>query len=205
MSDATEQRITIEQEGGLRLEAATRRGDAALSAVVMHPHPQYGGDMDNHVVMSLCAALRGAGATTLRFNFRGTGRSGGTHDGGRGEVDDARAAIMWLRNELPQDALLIGGYSFGAMVAASIANEFPVAGVVLVSPPVGYSEMRFPHARTLIVTGARDPIAPADKLRQFENDQTRVMIVNHADHGWWPGVEELAHAVAQFAQLLVVR
>jgi alpha/beta superfamily hydrolase len=171
----------------------------------MHPHPQYGGDMDNHVVMALCAALHGAGATTLRFNFRGTGRSEGAHEGGRGEADDARAAITWLRNERPQDALLIAGYSFGAMVAASVADEFPAAGVVLVSPPLGYSEMRFPQARTLIVTGARDPIAPADKVREFENDNTRVVIVSDADHGWWPGVDELADAVGQFAGSLVVR
>jgi alpha/beta superfamily hydrolase len=205
MRETTEQRITIEQTGGPRLEGATRPSDGAISAVVMHPHPQYGGDMDNHVVMALCAALRGAGATTLRFNFRGTGCSEGAYDGGRGEEDDARAAITWLRTERPQDALLIAGYSFGAMVATAIADEFPAAGVVLVSPPIGYSEMRFPNARTLIVTGARDPIAPAEKLRELKDDTTRVVIVSEADHGWWPGVDALTDEVALFAQSLVAR
>src|SRR5438445_2602075 len=86
------------QSDGLRLEGALRVvPDARLCAVVLHPHPLYGGDMDNHVVTALCAALNALGATTLRFNFRGAGASEGRHDNGRGEVEDAVEAVRFVR------------------------------------------------------------------------------------------------------------
>src|SRR5437870_1749312 len=88
--DAERERFVQFESDGPRLDGALRLVQSArLCAVVLHPHPLYGGDMDNHVVTSLCAALNTLGATTLRFNFRGAGASEGTHDNGRAEVDDA--------------------------------------------------------------------------------------------------------------------
>src|SRR5205823_9505021 len=130
------------QSDGLRLEGALRpRPYARLAAVVLHPHPLYGGDMDNHVVTSLCAALNTLGVTTLRFNFRGAGASEGAHDNGRGEVDDALAAVSFVRDASPGIPLVLVGYSFGAMVAASSATRANVAALVLVSPPVGVASL----------------------------------------------------------------
>jgi len=96
-----EERPFAFESGGLQLEGMLHEGDGGLAAVVLHPHPLYGGDMDNHVVLALRGTLAGAGATTLRFNFRGAGRSQGEHDGGRGEATDARAAIDELRKLRP--------------------------------------------------------------------------------------------------------
>ena len=107
--------------GGRSLEAAIHDGDGALAVLVLHPHPQYGGDMDNHVVTAICGAMATRGATTIRFNFRGAGRSQGTYDNGRGEADDARAALKTLREAAPGAKILLAGYSFGAMIAAGVA------------------------------------------------------------------------------------
>ena len=195
-----ERRLAL-ASGGLTLEAALHEGEAALAAVVLHPHPQYGGDMDNHVVLGLCEALAGAGATVMRFNFRGTGRSEGAYDGGRGEADDARAALASVRDLRPDARMVLAGYSFGAMVAAQVAqDDGDLAGLVLVSPPVGMIDLPAPPASlpALLITGDADHIAPPQALQKYANDAPRVVAVAGADHGWWPGLDRLAEEVAAF-------
>ena len=78
---------------GLHLEGRVHLAGELLAALVLHPHPQYGGDMDNHVVVACCETLALAGATAFRFNFRGVGGSEGTYSGGMGEASDARSAL----------------------------------------------------------------------------------------------------------------
>ena len=130
-----ERAFTIESDG-LLLEGALREGGSDLLALVLHPHPQYGGDMHNHVVTAVCGALAESGATTLRFNFRGTGRNEGAFDSGRGEANDARAAVDALRALRPDGRLLLAGYSFGAMIAATVATDVRPDALVLISPPL---------------------------------------------------------------------
>ena len=162
MSAVEERRIGI-VSGDLALEAAIHDGDGALAVLVLHPHPQYGGDMDNHVVTAICGAMAARGATTLRFNFRGAGRSQGAYDNGRGEADDARAALETLRSAAPGAKMLLAGYSFGAMIAAGVAAGAELAALVLVSPPVGSAPLPPLDAElpTLLVAGDQDGIAPA--------------------------------------------
>ena len=83
-------------------------------AIVLHPHPQFGGTMDNKVVQTLARALLQLGYRTVRFNFRGVGQSEGRFDDGRGELDDLRAVAAWARVEHPDKALWLAGFSFGA-------------------------------------------------------------------------------------------
>jgi alpha/beta superfamily hydrolase len=97
----------------------------------------YGGEMNNHVVTTVCETLADAGATTLRFNFRGAGRSEGEFDGGKGELDDAAAAVASVRALQPGAPLVLAGYSFGAAIAARLASDVNPAALVLISPPVG--------------------------------------------------------------------
>src|SRR5437899_2083890 len=101
-------------EGRLAAPAtATRAG-----AVLCHPHPEYGGSMDNAVVVTVAAALVAGGFATLRFNFGGVGQSEGAFSGGPVEIDDARAALGVLAEMLrPGDPIILVGYSFGAWVA----------------------------------------------------------------------------------------
>ena len=152
------------EANGVRLEGLLHEGDAPLSALILHPHPQYGGDMDNHVVRSIAAAVADLGGATLRLNFRGVGGSSGVYDEGRGEIDDARAAAAESRALRPESALVVAGYSFGAMVAAGVAAGLELRALVLVSPPVAYAPLpELPAGLpVLVVTGERDAIAPAE-------------------------------------------
>jgi len=186
--------------GGLTLEGALHEGDGSLAAVMLHPHPQYGGDMHNHVVLGVCGAFAERHASTLRFNFRGTGRSQGGFDGGRGETDDARAALARMRALQPGVRTVLAGYSFGAVVAARAAQQEDLAGLVLISPPAAM--MALPvlcaEVRTLLITGERDAIAPPASLEGYASEAHRVVSVPDVDHGWWPGLDRLAAEVDAF-------
>jgi hypothetical protein len=196
-----EQRIEFTSDGNV-LEGALRVGEGALAALVLHPHPLYGGEMDNHVVKAICDVLAAEGATTLRFSFRGAGRSEGEHDGGRGESADARAAAACLRESTPEARFLLAGYSFGAFIAAAVADSVSADALVLVSLPVAAGATPvFDAARpTMLVTGELDSVAPPDGLVPLASPRCRVEVVGGADHGWWPGVTELASIISGFSQ-----
>jgi alpha/beta superfamily hydrolase len=186
--------------GGAPLEAALHEGQGPLAALVLHPHPLYGGDMDNHVVLGVCGALATQGATTLRFNFRGAGRSGASFDGGAGAAHDTLASLAALRQARPDAPLLLAGYSFGAMVAAAVAEQAAPAGIILISPPRGTPSFE-PACPALLVTGEHDSVAPPDGLEAVARGrQVRTVIVAGADHGWWPGLDGLLEEVRSFAE-----
>jgi alpha/beta superfamily hydrolase len=103
-----------------------------FAALVCHPHPLHGGTMQTHAVHRMARAARAAGGATLRFNFRGVGRSAGKHDGGPGEVEDAAAALSLLASRYPSLPLLACGFSFGAHVALAAGPRAPgVTGLLL--------------------------------------------------------------------------
>ena len=190
--------------GGFVLEAMLHEGAGALAALVLHPHPQFGGTMDSHVVTGLCEELAGLGATTLRFNFRGTGRSEGSFTAGTGQVEDTRAAATTLRALAPDARLLLAGYSFGAAVAASVAAELAPAALVLVAPPVLMMPVAEPPQEmpALLITGENDPVAPAAQLQPIAGPHHLVVVVAGVDHTWWPGREELLREVRAFVASL---
>jgi alpha/beta superfamily hydrolase len=97
--------------------------EPGLAAVVCHPHPLYGGTMHNKVVYRIARGLRRAGAVVLRFNFRGAGRSQGVHAHLTGEIEDARAALDWLRARYPYLPFALAGFSFGARVITRLGCE----------------------------------------------------------------------------------
>lgn len=107
-----------------RLEGFLWKVDAPVAAaVVCHPHPLHGGTMHNHITYRIAAAFRDVGVTALRFNFRGVGHSTGSHDEGRGEVEDARAALNYLAQLHPAVPLIAAGFSFGSRVAMKLCLE----------------------------------------------------------------------------------
>ncbi len=99
--------------------------DPRAAALVCHPHPLGGGTMHNNIVFRIARALQRSGLSVLRINFRGAGESEGRHDGGRGEEEDARAALDWLARELPLVPLWAAGFSFGGRVLAALATSEP--------------------------------------------------------------------------------
>jgi len=130
------ERLVLEALDGVILdaEAALPRSPWA-AAVVCHPHPLYGGDMRNNVVEALVRALSGAGVATVRFDFRGVGRSGGEHGDGETERLDVVAAIEAVEPLAGDGPVLLAGYSFGAAVALSVADP-RLSGWFAVAPPL---------------------------------------------------------------------
>jgi len=117
----------VGQLEALYLDVADARGVVLLC----HPNPVQGGTMMNKVVSMLQRTARDAGYITLRFNYRGVGQSAGNHDMGSGEVDDAEAAVSWLREQHPELPLTLMGFSFGGFVAASLGGRLEAQGVAL--------------------------------------------------------------------------
>jgi len=174
------------------------------AVAICHPHPLYGGDMENNVVVSLCGALADAGVAALRFNFRGVGGSGGSHGGGIGERQDARAALDFLTGlaEVDGGRLGLAGYSFGGLVALTAADE-RIRALVAVSPPSGALDAAScrPGIPTLLVSGDEDDIAPAARLPEMAaslGPACEVRSVAGADHFWWGREEALATTVIEF-------
>ena len=99
---------------------APEEGEPCGSAVICHPHPLFGGTMHNKVVYRVARALRNSGYAVLRFNFRGVGKSQGQHAGGIGEIEDAGAALAWLRRRYPALPCTLAGFSFGSRVILSL-------------------------------------------------------------------------------------
>jgi alpha/beta superfamily hydrolase len=189
----TEHPVTVDVSANVSLEASVALpAGAGAGVVVCHPHPLYGGDMDNPIVLTVRDACHRAGVATLRFNFRGTGRSTGRHDNGNGERDDVRAALAALGKRLPANgAVALAGYSFGAATASAVAAAGePLAGLALIAPPLAAAANRSaapPHGvggPILVVSGDRDEYCPATELQSFRTrwPAADVRMVHGADH-----------------------
>jgi len=184
-------------EGVLHLPPET----PAPAVVVCHPHPQYGGDMENNVVVAACDWMIDRGYAALRFNFRGAGASEGGYDSGVGERDDVRAALAYLGEQPEVDAKRLGliGYSFGAMVAAEAASG-ALRALALVSPPLAVADMRVGWGcPALVLGGDSDDVAPAHRLQVLgEQPGAELEIVQGADHSWWGFEDDLGDALVRF-------
>jgi alpha/beta superfamily hydrolase len=201
-----EQIITIDGSAGPALKARLGVVQAAPGGVVLcHPHPLYGGDMDNPVVVRAAEVAREVGLSTLRFNFRGVGGSRGTHDEGRGEQDDVRAALATLRARLPRGSLGLVGYSFGAWVSSRVADSTPeVEAVCLIAPPMkmfDFDAVTPGRRDLLVVAGTRDqycPVADLDRLtaRLPEGSVARI---EGADHFFFGKLFPLGEEIRRWA------
>ena len=167
---------------------ATARG----LAVLCHPHPQFGGTMDNKVVVTLARAFLQLGYRALRFNFRGVGGSAGAWDEGQGEIDDALAVIKAQRAQSPGLPLALGGFSFGGYVAAQaaarLAASAPVERLVLVGPATSRFEMPAAVAPdTVVIHGEADEVVPLIATLDWARPQVLPVIVlpgvGHFFHG----------------------
>jgi alpha/beta superfamily hydrolase len=194
-------RATIEGAAGA-IEIAYAVPDRPTSvAVVAHPHPLYGGTMDNKVVTTVARAFRDAGAATFRFNFRGVGRSQGAHDEGRGETDDFLEVAAHAARAVGELPLLLAGFSFGGGVALRASGLVEFVQLVLVAPAFrritghGLGEPPEPNdpalgvpgrhtaANTIVVHGDRDETTLlADSLGWGAVRDVPVLVVPGADH-----------------------
>ena len=207
-----ERTVAIPAAGGPELEAGLALpAGARLGVVVCHPHPRYGGDMDSPVVVTAVEACRQRGLGGLRFNFRGVGASAGGWDEGRGEQDDVRAALAYLRAQMkPPSRVALAGYSFGAAMATAVAAAGePLAGLALIAPPLAAPSWRFPgrlvvDGPILIVAGSADAYCPAEALATLTAGipAATATVIEGADHFFSGGLDALAAAVGAWATKL---
>lgn len=200
-----ETHAAVDVLGGPRLEARLALPEGARAGlVVCHPHPLYGGDMDNPVVLRVAEVAQGLGAATLRFNFRGVGPSGGVHGGGEGERDDVGAALEALAARLPaRSPIGLAGYSFGAWVAARVAAGSPaLPALALVAPPLSMYDLGFLErapSHTLLVAGGVDQYCPVEALdRLGKRLGSRVEIIEGAEHFFFGKLFPLGESVERW-------
>lgn len=206
--------VPIVAADGTRLEARLAHpAEARGGVVVCHPHPRFEGSMSTPPVPDLVRAFGGLGWAALRFNFRGTHRSEGRFEEGRGEQLDVRAAVDLLEDLLPAPTpIAVIGVSFGALVAlAAAAGDLRITRYVAIGAPVGpaAASARIPigpaperlagwPVRALSIAGSDDPYAPLDALERWRDetlpDRMRIEIVAGAPHlfaGFRPQLLEL--------------
>ena len=199
-------------EGRLEGRYHPTTGRDAPVALILHPHPKFGGTMNNPVTYALHYAFRELGFTAMRFNFRGVGRSQGEFDQGVGELSDAAAALDYVQT-LNQNArgCWVAGFSFGAWISMQLLMRRPeISGFVAVSPPANMYDFSFLApcpSSGLIINGGADRIVPpeeverlANKLKAQRGIEVEHRVVTEANHFFENDVEEMISIVKEYVK-----
>ena len=191
-----------------RLESLLEEPDdqsPRLAALVCHPHPLYGGTMHNKVVYRIARGLRRAGVIVLRFNFRGVGASEGEHAHMTGEIEDARAALAWLRQRYPALPFALAGFSFGARVVTRMGCSMEDAAFLMA---VGHSTERSNEyletcpVPKIFLQSTHDQFGPRPELEAVFaklSEPKQLIWIEAADHFFAGALEELEERVKQAA------
>jgi len=197
-------------EGRLEGRYTPAKSDRAPVAVLLHPHPQYGGTMHNKVVYTLHQAFLQSGFATLRFNFRGVGRSQGSFARGEGELTDAASALDWIQSfNANASACWIAGFSFGAWIGMQLLMRRPeIDRFIAVAPPANVYDFGFLApcpSSGLIVQGDKDEIVTEEsvqKLTEKLGKQKDIVIdyrvVKGANHFFTDRLDKLASATSEY-------
>ena len=195
-----------------RLEGRYHHSDAprAPIAIILHPHPQHGGTMNNKVVYNLYYVFVKKGFSVLRFNFRGVGRSQGEFDNGVGELSDAASALDWLQSVNPNAAACwVAGFSFGAWIGMQLLMRRPeIEGFISIAPPANMYDFSFLApcpSSGLILQGTEDDVVPepsveklANKLKLQKNIVIDYQLVKGANHFFKDNMDEMVRDVSGY-------
>jgi len=187
-----------------RLEDPAGGAKPRCVGVICHPHPQFGGTMQNKVVHTLARAMQELATPTVRFNFRGVGASAGTYGDGIGEASDALAVVHWARRHWDCESLWLAGFSFGAAISLNVSAEASPAALVTVAPPikrVAITLKERPACPWLIVQGDSDDLVRADDVDRWAAGFTprpRVAMLAGAEHFFHGRLGDLRSAVIGF-------
>ena len=204
-----ETRVTF-RSGPLLLEGARSQpvGTGPFPAVVVcHPHPSFGGSMENNVVRAICEGLYERSIMTLRFNFRGVGKSEGNFGHGIGEQDDVRAAISFLvgRKQSASSRMGFVGYSAGAVFGLPIAiGDAMVRSMAAISPPLGMMDLdalKTSRKPKMLVLGSKDDYTLENELTELCRscaEPKECTVIQGADHFWQGYEHDLADRVSEF-------
>ena len=173
-------------------------------AVICHPHPVHGGTMLNKVVHTLSRAFVSLGFASIRFNFRGVGKSAGSFDEGKGEVEDALAAVDWIRDRYPNGPLWLAGFSFGGAIAIHAALAKSASGLVSVAPATSrFADDldRQPACPWLIVQGDQDELVDINETINYVNSLSpgpELVVFPDGEHFFHGRLVELRDTVEDF-------
>jgi uncharacterized protein len=197
-------------EGRLEGRYSQSKERNAPIALLLHPHPEHGGTMNNKLVYTLFQAFTRRGFSALRFNFRGVGRSQGEFDRGEGELSDAASALDWLQTTNPNStACWVGGFSFGAWIGMQLLMRRPeIDGFISIAPPANMFDFSFLApcpSSGLIVQGDKDDIVPKESVQKLVNKlrQQKDIVVDHeiiggANHYFHHRVEDLTGIIDRY-------
>src|SRR5919106_332245 len=196
---ASLERVLIEGPAGvvetdLNDPGPKRRG----VAIIAHPNPVQGGTKDNKVVTTLAKAFYSLGYVAVRPNFRGVGKSAGTHDEGRGETDDLLAVAAWLRSRYGDPRFILAGFSFGSFVQTRVAKHLAAERIVLVGPAVNRLRAETVPSDTLVIHGELDDVVPLKDVLDWARSQELPIVVV-------PGGEHFFHGRLTLLAQIVVR
>ena len=201
--DMAEERVFFES-GNLQIEGFLGKTPGDRGVVVTHPHPLYGGSMHSNVVKSIVQTYGENGYTTLRFNFRGVGKSEGVYEEGVGEQDEVKAALKYLF-QLGKERIDLAGYSFGAWVNAFGIGRFEEARrLILVAPPVNFMSFDFlkDHPKIqLVIVGTEDDIADLTLIEELVpkwHPEAVLKKINGADHFFSGHTVQLMKVIHEF-------
>ena len=191
-----------------RFHPAKQRG--APIAIILHPHPQFGGTMNNPIVYAAYYAFAERGFATLRFNFRGVGRSQGAFDHGAGELSDAASALDWAQSFNPEArACWIAGFSFGSWIGMQLLMRRPeIEGFISIAPPANRFDFGFLApcpSSGLFIHGDKDRVAPIkevtaliEKLKTQKGISIEHAVIPNANHFFEGCVEELQETLGTY-------
>jgi len=190
----TTERFVIDGPSGALEVAINAPPDVSRGiALVAHPHPQQGGTLDNKVVQTLAKTFFALGYVSVRFNFRGVGRSEGTFDDGVGETGDALAALAHAKGRYGELPVVLAGFSFGSFVQTRVASTVTVERMVLVGPAAArFGDAAVP-ADTIVIHGEEDDVVPLSAVLAWARPQELPIIVfpgcGHFFHGRLPQLQ----------------
>ncbi len=188
MSRTSEERLLVDGPSG-NLEIAVSEPDGVIMgcALIAHPHPLYGGTLDNKVVQTLAKAFNSLNLVAIRFNFRGVGHSDGVYDNGDGEVEDFKVVLNYVVSRFKPKYLIYAGFSFGTYVVSQVAITDAPDRLVLVAPAVGKFEVPDVLSDTVVVHGEKDDVVSMAEVLDWARPQKLPVIVfpaaGHFFHG----------------------
>ena len=186
-------------ECALDLPASAPRG----LALVAHPHPLFGGTMDNKVAQTLARAFIALDYVTVRMNFRGVGKSEGTHDAGRGETDDMALLLDHMQRQYPDLPVALGGFSFGTFVQAQLQQRLieqgkPAERLVLVGTAAGKWAIPNVPTNTILIHGEMDDTIPLSAVLEWARPQDLpVIVIPGADHFFHRKLQHIKNFVVE--------
>ena len=198
-----------------RLEGRYKHSEDPKSplAIILHPHPQHGGTMNNKIVYNLYYIFVKRGFSVLRFNFRGVGRSQGEFDNGIGELADAAGSLDWMQTIKPSArAVWVAGFSFGAWIGMQLLMRRPeIEGFISVAPPANMYDFSFLApcpSDGLIVHGTEDDVVPSSAIEKLNNKlslQKNIKITNStikgANHFFQNHMDDLTKTIEDYLEM----